>query len=146
MKINAATIEEFFGASGVQASDLRAIDRLRVETAPELKRQLFAGPSITLLGYGEMTWANQSASGVWPFISLAPQKVTFLWQPFIKTASANVERQELHPFQKARHCLRGGAAQCHLRRDSVKQRSRTPLWPQLRPTRNRIVAGKQGWS
>lgn len=88
MKINAATIEEFFGASGVQASDLRTIDHLRVETAPELKRQLFAGPSITLLGYGEMTWANQSASGVWPFISLAPQKVAFLWQPFIKTASA----------------------------------------------------------
>ena len=88
MKTNAATIEEFFAASGVQASDLRAIERLRVEIAPELKRQMFAGPRITLIGYGEMTWANQSASGVWPFISLAPQKVAFLWQPFIKTTSA----------------------------------------------------------
>ena len=74
MKINANTIEELFSASGKQEADLREIDQLIVQTAPELKRQLFSGPSITMLGYGEMTWMNKSSSGVWPLISVAPQK------------------------------------------------------------------------
>ena len=74
MKVNANTIEELFIASGEQESDLRAIDQLIVEAAPDLKRQLFSGPSITMLGYGEMTWESKSSSGVWPLIGVAPQK------------------------------------------------------------------------
>ena len=74
MKVNANTIEELFTASGNQESDMREIDKLIVETAPKLKRQLFSGPSITMLGYGEMTWESKSASGVWPLIGVAPQK------------------------------------------------------------------------
>jgi hypothetical protein len=74
MKVDANTIEELFTASGEQESDLRMIDQLIVETAPELKRQLFSGPSITMLGYGEMTWESKSSSGVWPLIGVAPQK------------------------------------------------------------------------
>jgi hypothetical protein len=74
MKIDANTIEEFFSLSGEQESDMRALDQLIVETAPGLKRRLFSGPSITMLGYGEMTWMNKSSSGIWPLISLAPQK------------------------------------------------------------------------
>lgn len=74
MKVEANTIDELFAAAGKWEDDLRAIDRLIVATAPSLKRQLFSGPSITMLGYGEMTWQNQSASGVWPLIGVAPQK------------------------------------------------------------------------
>lgn len=74
MKVEANTIEELFAASGVKEGDLRRIDRLIVETAPELKRQLFSGPSITMLGYGEMSWERKSGSGVWPLIGVAPQK------------------------------------------------------------------------
>jgi len=74
MKVKANTIEELFAASGEQESDLRELDELIVKTAPRLKRQLFSGPSITMIGYGEMTWMNKSSSGVWPLISLAPQK------------------------------------------------------------------------
>lgn len=74
MKIAARTIEALFTASDHLEADLRALDRLIVETAPDLKRQLFAGPSITMLGYGEMSWENRSASGVWPLIGVAPQK------------------------------------------------------------------------
>ncbi|MCC7117611.1 MAG: DUF1801 domain-containing protein [Anaerolineales bacterium] len=76
MKVSAKTIEEFFLVSGEQENDLRELDRLIVKTAPNLKRQLFSGPSITMLGYGEMTWMNKSSSGVWPLISVAPQKGT----------------------------------------------------------------------
>ena len=53
---------------------MRTIDRLIVEVAHDLKRQLFAGPSITMIGYGEMTWQSKSSSGVWPLIGMAPQK------------------------------------------------------------------------
>jgi hypothetical protein len=74
MKVHANTIEELFTASGEWEADLRQIDRLIVETAPSLKRQLFSGPSITMIGYGEMAWMNQSASGIWPLIGVAPQK------------------------------------------------------------------------
>lgn len=74
MKIEAATIEELFLKAGAKEADLRAVDRLIVEAAPQLKRQLFAGKSITMIGYGEMDWQTQSASGVWPLIGMAPQK------------------------------------------------------------------------
>ena len=74
MKVDANTIEELFTASGAQESDMHEIDNLIVETALELKRQLFSGPSITMLGYGEMTWENKSSGGVWPLIGVAPQK------------------------------------------------------------------------
>ena len=74
MKVDANSIEELFIASGEREADLRAIDQLIVEAAPELKRQLFSGPSITMLGYGEMTWESKSSSGVWPLLGVAPQK------------------------------------------------------------------------
>lgn len=74
MKAHANTIEELFTASGEQEADMRALDKLIVKTAPKLKRHLFSGPSITMIGYGEMTWMNKSSSGVWPLISVAPQK------------------------------------------------------------------------
>ncbi len=74
MKVSASTIEEFFTISGEREADLREVDRLIVQSAPQLTRQLFAGASITMLGYGEMTWQNKSSSGVWPLIGMAPQK------------------------------------------------------------------------
>lgn len=74
MKVHANTIEELLAGGGEHEADLRALDKLIVGTAPELNRQLFSGPSITMIGYGEMTWMNKSSSGVWPLISVAPQK------------------------------------------------------------------------
>lgn len=74
MRLEAATIEEYFRAAGEREDDLRAVDRIIRSTAPELKRQLFAGPSITMIGYGEMSWERPSGSGVWPLIGLAAQK------------------------------------------------------------------------
>jgi len=74
MKIEANSIEELFVLSGDKELDLRALDQLIVEAAPELKRQLFTGSSITMIGYGEMDWQHKSSSGVWPLISVAPQK------------------------------------------------------------------------
>lgn len=74
MKIEASTIEEYFTAAGELGNDLRAIDDVIVATAPGLKRQLFSGPSITMIGYGEMSWERSSGSGVWPLIGIAAQK------------------------------------------------------------------------
>jgi hypothetical protein len=74
MKIEASTIDELIERSGPHADALRALDQLIVSTAPELPRRLFSGPSITMIGYGELVWANMSSAGVWPVIAVAPQK------------------------------------------------------------------------
>lgn len=74
MKLEASTIEEYFEAAGDRSYDLREIDRVITETAPGLKRQLFEGPSITMIGYGEMEWERASDSGVWPLIGVAAQE------------------------------------------------------------------------
>lgn len=54
MKIEAETIEEFFVNSGEKEEAIREVDKIVTEMAPELERKLFAIPSITLLGYGEI--------------------------------------------------------------------------------------------
>ena len=74
MKIEAATIDELIQKSGPRAESLRRLDALIVATAPDLTRRLFSGPSITMIGYGELIWENMSASGVWPLLAVAPQK------------------------------------------------------------------------
>lgn len=74
MKLEASSIDEYFAAAGDREDDLRRVDEVISETAPGLKRQLFAGPSITMIGYGEMTWERASGSGVWPLIGMAAQK------------------------------------------------------------------------
>ena len=74
MKINAATIDELIDKSGSRAESLRQLDAVIVATAPQLQRRLFSGPSITMIGYGELIWENMSSSGVWPLIAIAPQK------------------------------------------------------------------------
>jgi len=50
------------------------LDKLICKHAPHLKRQLFKGASITMIGYGEMPYETKSSSGIWPLICLAPQK------------------------------------------------------------------------
>jgi hypothetical protein len=74
MKIDAATIDELIDKSGPRADALRKLDALIVAAAPQLQRRLFRGPSITMIGYGELVWQNMSSSGVWPVIAVAPQK------------------------------------------------------------------------
>lgn len=75
MKIEAETIEEFFVNSGEKEEAIREVDKIVTEMAPELERKLFAIPSITLLGYGEIPWNTKTVKdSVWPLIGLAPQK------------------------------------------------------------------------
>jgi hypothetical protein len=73
MRIDASTVEEY-SAAGDREDDLRAIDAIITETSPGLHRPLFVGPSITMIGYGEMDWDRPSGSGVWPVIGVAAQK------------------------------------------------------------------------
>lgn len=65
MKIIAQSIEELILKSGAQKDLLAKLDEIIVNTAPQLKRQLFAGPSITMIGYGEMPWKRSSSEGIW---------------------------------------------------------------------------------
>lgn len=74
MKREASTIAGYFDSAEDFGPDLAAIDQLIVANAPELKRQLFSGPSITMVGYGEIDWENNSGSGAWPLIGMAAQK------------------------------------------------------------------------
>jgi hypothetical protein len=69
----AATSIEDLIAKSPRPDEMRAIDDFISATAPELPRRLFSGPSITMIGYGELVWQNMSSSGVWPVIAVAPQ-------------------------------------------------------------------------
>ncbi|MCU6710475.1 hypothetical protein M6D81_17415 [Paenibacillus sp. J5C_2022] len=52
--------------SGDLRGDLLQLDVQMLVTAPELKRrQLYAGISMTMIGYGEMLWERASSSGGW---------------------------------------------------------------------------------
>lgn len=73
MKVTADSIEELI-AKSPRPDEIAAMDEFITATAPQLTRRLFAGPSITMIGYGELVWENMSSSGVWPVIALAPQK------------------------------------------------------------------------
>lgn len=74
MRRQATTIDEYFAVSEDFESDLREVDRIITRTAPDLKRQLFSGPSITMIGYGDMDWERDPGSGAWPLIGMAAQK------------------------------------------------------------------------
>lgn len=109
MKVQAQTIEELFVKSGEKEADMRAVDQLIVAAAPELKRQLFSGPSITMIGYGEMDWQSKSASGVWPLIGMAPQKdYISLYVAAEKDGVplATLYRQRLGKTNNGKNCIR----------------------------------------
>lgn len=74
MKIEATTIEELFIKSKELGAELKKFDAYLLELMPNVKRQLFTGYSITMIGYGEAPFKRKSCSGVWPVISIAPQK------------------------------------------------------------------------
>lgn len=75
VKIEASTIEELLAAVGPdRRRELEIVDRVIREAAPELERQLYAGPSITMIGYGSVDWESRSGQGVWPLIGMASQK------------------------------------------------------------------------
>lgn len=74
MKVEAKSIQELIEKAGPHADALRKLDELIVSSAPQLTRRLFSGPSITMIGYGELIWQNMSKSGVWPLFAIAPQK------------------------------------------------------------------------
>jgi len=75
LKVEANTIEEFFGAAGEKEPILRELDALIREAAPSLERKLHSGMSITMLGYGIFHYKTKSGSeGEWPAVAIAPQK------------------------------------------------------------------------
>lgn len=109
MRIDASTIEEWFAATGEREADLRAVDAVITTTAPDLRRQLFAGPSITMIGYGEMDWERPSGSGVWPLIGMAAQKRHIsLYVAAVKDGEtlADHYRERLGRTDNGKHCIR----------------------------------------
>jgi hypothetical protein len=78
VKVAADSIEELI-AKSPRPDEMLAIDAFIRATAPQLPRRLFSGPSITMIGYGEMSWAAPSDDGAsgdeaWPVIGLTAQK------------------------------------------------------------------------
>lgn len=109
MKLQAATIDEYFEVAGDKGDDLEEIDRIITETAPELKRQLFTGPSITMIGYGEMSWERPSGSGVWPLIGVAAQKQYIsIYVAAVKDGETLAERYQdrLGKTNNGKNCIR----------------------------------------
>lgn len=71
-----AEIEAWFAAAGPREADLRRVDALVREAAPDIDRQLVAAGAGHMLGYGLMPYRPRSAreTTTWPLIALAPQK------------------------------------------------------------------------
>ena len=69
-------IEEWFAAAGPRADELRRVDALVREAAPDLDRQLVAAGSGQVLGYGLLPYRPRSAkeATLWPLVALAAQK------------------------------------------------------------------------
>lgn len=110
MRIDAATIEELFqSVPDDRRADLEAVDEVITATAPQLKRQLFSGPSITMVGYGEMDWQRASGSGVWPLIGMASQKQyisLYVAADRDGVTLADHYRDRLGKTNNGKHCIR----------------------------------------
>jgi Domain of unknown function (DU1801) len=109
MRLEAGTIEEYFRAAGERGDDLRSVDRIITSTAPQLRRQLFSGPSITMVGYGEMAWERKSGSGVWPLIGMAVQKhYIALYVAAVKDGETLAQRYQdrLGRTNNGKNCIR----------------------------------------
>ncbi len=74
MKIEATSIEELIQNSGYIAI-MQKLDNFMQQEFTSLERHLFAGKSITMIGYGLLTYqAKNNEEQFWPLISIAPQK------------------------------------------------------------------------
>ncbi len=70
--MEADSIEDLIARSP-RPDDMLAIDEFISGVVPELPRRLFTGPSITMIGYGELVWQTMSSASLWPVIAVAPQ-------------------------------------------------------------------------
>lgn len=71
MKIEATTDEEFFVNSGKWEELIRLADKKITSLVGDLDRLIYDEKSITLLGYGSMSYKKNKK---WPVISIAPHK------------------------------------------------------------------------
>jgi hypothetical protein len=69
-------IETWFAAAGPREAELRRVDALVREAAPDLDRRLAPAGSGHVLGYGFLPYRPRSAreTTLWPLVSLAAQK------------------------------------------------------------------------
>ncbi len=74
MKVDATTPEEFFQNCGKYEGLAREIDSLLHDLDFAQDRRIHTSDSITLLGYGFTPYKNSCYDGLWPTISMAPQK------------------------------------------------------------------------
>ncbi|MDA3812302.1 MAG: DUF1801 domain-containing protein [Spirochaetaceae bacterium] len=143
MKIEATSIEELFIKSGEHEELIRAIDRIIHESAPELTRKLFSGNSITMIGYGEMSWETSSDLEVWPLISLAPQKHTVNLYIAAEKDDIPLPQHYIDNFGKSnvgKNCIRINSLK-KLDTDILKELVReTLIWANLKSN----VYGKNG--
>lgn len=135
MKLEAQSIEELFEKSGEHEDLIRAVDKVICEAAPNLKRQLFSGKSLTMVGYGEMPWKNSTEEGVWPLISLAPQKHSVNLYIAAEKEGVPLPQYFIESFGKSaigKNCIRINSIK-KLDKDILKELVReTLLWSDLR--------------
>lgn len=135
MKLEASTIEEFFTRSEKHEELIRLIDKIISETAPHLKRELYSAPSITMIGYSEISLKTASAEGVWPLISLAPQKQTVNLYIAAKKDGVPLPQYFIESFGKSavgKSCVRIRSLKT-LKQDILRELIReTLLWSDLK--------------
>ena len=76
MKIEAKNVEDYLSKAGQYESELREVDAVIRQNAPNLKPVLTTGMASTMIGYGNMPYKPKSAkvASEWPLVLLAAQK------------------------------------------------------------------------
>lgn len=74
MRIDVDSIDGLHAAAAELGHDLRPVDAAIRAAVPDLRRWLYTGASITMIGYGEIPPGYTTGDQIWPLIGLAPQK------------------------------------------------------------------------
>lgn len=116
--VAASSLQEYFAADPAREADLRAVDRLIREAAPELTREFFGGTGagkpgmgMSLIGYGKFQYRVRSSPEPidWPVIGLALQKNHIsLYVSAVRDGRYLVEdyASELGKVSLGRNCVR----------------------------------------
>ncbi len=76
MKIDAKSLDEYLSKTGEYEPQLRQLDQIIRDEAPNLKQVYMNTQTVSMIGYGMMPYQPKSAkvASEWPLVALAAQK------------------------------------------------------------------------
>ncbi len=101
MKTDSNSITQFFDNCGKYKNMAIEIDKLILEVSPTIDRKLHTTNNTTILGYAFAPYKNSCYDGLWPIISIAPQKNNLSLYFMLFEDGNSVVKQYSHIFGKS---------------------------------------------